>query len=109
MNWCRVALHVVEPDSASLHINKVSYRVGSAIVGSSIVGYELDDDINLSIGSVIYSTETQPYEGAYEADALFSQQVFLTKNKRMVENFTVNAINYTEAPNEYGTTVTIGG
>lgn len=90
MNWCRVALHVNETDSVSLHIGG-------------------DDAESLHIGADIYSVETQPYEGAYEADALFSQQVFLTKNKRMVDNFTVNAINYTEAPNEYGTTVTIGG
>lgn len=87
---CRVALHVTESDGALLH------------VGS-------DDAAALSIGGEIYSVETPPYEGAYVADALFSQQVFLTRNKRMVDDFTVNAINYTEAPNEYGTTVTIGG
>lgn len=109
MNWCRVSLHVAEHDSASLHIHRIGYRVGSAIVGSSIVGNELDDDIRLSIGSVIYSTETQPYEGAYEADALFREQLFPTANKRMLQDFAVHAINYTEAPNEYGTTVTIGG
>lgn len=109
MNWCRVALHVAEPSSVAMHIRRIRYRVGSAVVGSAIVGYEIDDDINLTIGSEIYSTETQPYEGAYEANALFSQQVFLTKNKRMVDDFTVHAINYTEAPNESGMTVTIGG
>lgn len=87
---CRVTLHVAESDGALLHVDS-------------------DNAAALSIGGEIYSVETQPYEGAYEADALFSQQVFLTKNKRMVDDFTVNAINYTEAPNEYGTTVTIGG
>lgn len=90
MNWCRVALHVAEPDGASLHVGG-------------------DDSESLHIGGEIYSVETPPYEGAYEANALFSEQLFMTKNKRMVDNFTVNAINYTEAPNEYGTTVTIGG
>lgn len=50
-----------------------------------------------------------PYEGAYEADALFSEQVFSTASKVMRNDFTVHAINYTEAPNESGITVTIGG
>lgn len=49
------------------------------------------------------------YAGPYEADALFSGQTFPTQAKTMARDFTVNAINYTEAPNEYGTTVTIGG
>ena len=50
-----------------------------------------------------------PYQGAYEASALFSEQVFPTALKTMSRDFTVHAINYTEAPNEYGTTLTIGG
>lgn len=49
------------------------------------------------------------YGGPYEADALFSEQMFATSEKIMRDNFTVHAINYTEAPNQYGTTVTIGG
>ena len=90
MNWCRVALHVAEADGASLHIGG-------------------DDAASLHIGSEIISVQTPPYEGAYEADALFREQLFPTANKRMLQDFTVHAINYTEAPNEYGTTVTIGG
>ena len=49
------------------------------------------------------------YTGAYEADALFSEQVFATQSKTMAHDFRVRAINYTEAPNDYGITVTIGG
>lgn len=49
------------------------------------------------------------YEGSYEANALFREQVFQTREKVMQDDFTVHAINYTEAPNDYGTTVTIGG
>lgn len=49
------------------------------------------------------------YDGSYEADALFSSQTFRTARKVMRENFLVHAINYTEAPNDFGTTVTIGG
>ncbi len=51
----------------------------------------------------------EDYMGPYEADALFSRQVFPTSQKAMREDFTVRAINYTEAPNESGVTVTIGG
>ena len=49
------------------------------------------------------------YQGSYEANALFSEQVFATSARVMRRDFTVHAINYTEAPNDYGTTVTIGG
>ena len=50
------------------------------------------------------------YTGAYEADALFSRQTFPTADKRMRSDFTVNAINYTEADNPSGgKTLTIGG
>ena len=49
------------------------------------------------------------YTGDYEADALFSEQVFQTKSMLMSDDFTVHAINYTEAPNDSGITVTIGG
>lgn len=87
---CRVTLHVAESDGALLHVDS-------------------DNAAALSIGGEIYSVETPPYEGAYEADALFREQLFPTANKRMLQDFAVHAINYTEAPNEYGTTVTIGG
>ena len=50
-----------------------------------------------------------PYTGAYEADALFREQVFPTALKTMRQDFLVHAINYTEAPNDSGVTVTIGG
>lgn len=65
--------------------------------------------VNLNIGAEIYGVETPPYEGSYEADALFREQVFPTNQKRMLDDFTVHAINYTEAPNDSGVTVTIGG
>lgn len=78
----------------------------------SSIHFPIDGDacVNLTIGAEIYSVETPPYEGAYEAGALFQNQVFQTRNKRMVNNFTVRAINYTEAQNDAGgVTVTIGG
>ena len=50
-----------------------------------------------------------PYAGDYEARALFSEQTFPTALKTMQQDFAVHAINYTEAPNDYGVTVTIGG
>lgn len=69
---------------------------------------ERDGPIKLHVGEH-FDSKSQPYEGEYEARALFSEQVFPTEEKRMLHDFTVHAINYTEAPNEYGTTVTIGG
>ena len=61
-------------------------------------------------GTLSMTSHSYPgYSGAYEADALFSEQVFATSHRVMMDDFTVHAINYTEAPNQYGTTVTIGG
>lgn len=57
----------------------------------------------------IITSEYPDYEGAYAADARFFEQVFPTNQRVMHDDFTVHAINYTEAPNQYGTTVTIGG
>lgn len=55
------------------------------------------------------ASEYPNYKGSYEAKALFADQVFRTGMKVMQEDFTVRAINYTEAPNDSGITVTIGG
>ena len=49
------------------------------------------------------------YEGDYEADARFTEQVFPTALRTMAYDFAVHAINYTEAPNGSGITLTIGG
>lgn len=78
---------------------------------SRIIHFHVDSGncIDLNIGGEIYGVEIPPYEGAYEANALFREQTFPTKQKRMLDDFTVHAINYTEAPNDFGTTVTIGG
>lgn len=76
------------------------------------VEWEPDGDHGRTWGTDEYlSTRAggEEYGGPYEASALFSEQVFPTEEKHMLHDFTVHAINYTEAPNEYGTTVTIGG
>ena len=66
-------------------------------------------DVQLDVDVPYIGGGLPPYDGSYEADALFSEQVFATKNKSMTDDFTVHAINSTEAPNDYGVTVTIGG
>lgn len=73
--------------------------------------------VTVEAESPSYSVETAsgmldggtPYTGSYEANALFADQVFPTAMKTMRDDFTVRAINYTEAPNDSGITVTIGG
>lgn len=57
----------------------------------------------------VVTADAEEYEGPYEADALFREQTFATQAKLMVRDFSVHAINYTEAPNDSGVTVTIGG
>jgi hypothetical protein len=70
-------------------------------------------DTSLEWGSDEYvrvvTSDADTYAGPYEADALFSEQVFSTQAKLMAHDFSVHAINYTEAPNDSGVTVTIGG
>ena len=70
---------------------------------------QVDSEIALRVGGQFYGTSLPEYEGSYEANALFSEQVFDTEQKAMTRDFVVHAINYTEAPNNYGVTVTIGG
>ena len=57
----------------------------------------------------VVTSDAETYAGPYEADALFREQVFATQAKLMTADFAVHAINYTEAPNDSGVTVTIGG
>lgn len=57
----------------------------------------------------VVTSDADTYAGPYEADAIFSEQVFATQAKLMTRDFNVHAINYTEAPNDSGVTVTIGG
>lgn len=57
----------------------------------------------------VVTSDADTYAGPYEADALFRGQTFATRAKLMTADFAVHAINYTEAPNESGVTVTIGG
>lgn len=76
--------------------------------------YELDvsdDSAEWSVEEYVRTRETDypEYDGLYSADARFTNQVFDTSEKVMRDDFTVHAINYTEAPNGSGITVTIGG
>ena len=80
--------------------------IGKLSGGGRIAGHLSGNRV---INGSVNISSIAPYTGAYEADALFTEQVFPTRNKRMTDDFTVHAINYTEAPNDWGTTVTIGG
>lgn len=90
MNDLCITLHVEPDEDATLHLDETA-------------------DLALTMSEQFVIGGGIPYTGAYEADALFREQVFDTKYKKMTDDFTVHAINYTEAPNAYGTTVTIGG
>ena len=57
----------------------------------------------------VHSTDYPDYEGPYEAFPRFPEQGFETSERVMHDDFTVHAIKYTEAPNDSGITVTIGG
>ena len=72
-------------------------------VGCNDVALDLAQSVEMHVNDWPY------YEGPYEADPRFIAQTFATERTQMLGDFRVNAINYTEAPNEYGTTVTIGG
>lgn len=72
-------------------------------VGESALEWGADEYVR------VVTSDADEYQGPYVADALFSAQTFATAAKYMTRDFRVNAINYTEAPNDSGITVTIGG
>ena len=80
--------------------------MGGAITAAEIAGTVAGAALT---GTVALASDVADYPGPYEASALFAAQSFGTAGKLMRKDFAVRAINYTEAPNEYGTTVTIGG
>ena len=47
------------------------------------------------------------YEGEYEIIPSFNDQLLETEDKLVLDNITVQAIPYSETPNDYGTTVSI--
>lgn len=53
-------------------------------------------------------SELEPYTGAYTVTPKMMEQRLATKQKRMTDDVTVQAIPYYEVSNESGTTVTIG-
>lgn len=85
------------------------YIIGKLAGEASYSGSISVSDSGTIVGTVAMPVAEKPYTGSYEADALFVEQVFHTKSRSMTDDFTVHAINYTEAPNDWGTTVTIGG
>lgn len=73
---------------------------------SAVISAEATIDVD--IGAKLFD-RSDFYSGSYAADALFHEQTFPTASKIMSRDFKVHAINYTEAPNSSGVTVTIGG
>lgn len=64
---------------------------------------------SIHVSSVV-SQETDYYEGSYELIPSENDQTLNVKNKTMMKDFTVKAIPYEEADNEFGgITVMIGG
>lgn len=100
-----MAIEIVAPTGEV----EVRDRSWEAVVSSEQFTLEVgsrNDEIEVTTGIIVGGV---PYAGSYEADALFSEQVFPTALKTMADDFTVHAINYTEAPNDSGITLTIGG
>lgn len=57
--------------------------------------------LSASVGTVFYS-DPNPYTGEYEANALFTEQVFETRSKLMTDDFTVHSIVQLEVDNSAG-------
>lgn len=81
--------------------------------GDAAIALRLDEDVGVGFAHdeyIRYLTSDMPdYEGAYSVTPRFSSQTLATTNRVMRDDVTVHAINYTEAPNDCGVTVTIGG
>ena len=82
----------------------------SAVISeeATIAAISTEAAIDVDIGAKMFD-RSDFYSGSYAADALFHEQTFPTASKIMSQDFKVHAINYTEAPNNSGVTVTIGG
>lgn len=61
-----------------------------------------------TVAPSVYSRAEQ-YLGDYDITPQAESQTFNTKNRRMNDDITIEAIPYYETSNEYGTTVIIGG
>lgn len=61
-----------------------------------------------TVAPSVYSRAEQ-YLGDYDITPQAESQTFNTKNRRMNDDITIEAIPYYETSNEYGITVTIGG
>lgn len=95
--------------SASVDGGITASRVEGRIFAASISGTLSSVSLTGEVVSGGDAVMPQTYSGPYEADARFDNQIFATGMRYMEKDFTVNAINYTEAPNDSGITVTIGG
>ena len=76
------------------------------VIDETVIEWQLDDDVGLTWGTDEY-VETrgaylEDYEGPYEANPTFSEQVFSTTEKVMTDDFTVNGILKLEVDNDAG-------
>lgn len=95
--------------SASIDGEMTASRVEGRIFAASVSGTLSIASLTGEVVSGGDAVMPPTYLGPYEADARFDDQTFATGMRYMAKDFTVNAINYTEAPNDSGITVTIGG
>lgn len=79
-----------------------SFDVAFSCDSSFDVSFAGASSFEVDFGVVTASSQLPEYEGPYEADALFSRQVFPTAHKSMRSDFTVNEIVMQEAPNQAG-------
>jgi len=70
--------------------------------------FQETDSLYADFNSVIeVDKDIDPYLGPYSAVPAVYDQVFATKQKTMMDDFTVEEIPYAETSNNYGTTVII--
>lgn len=100
-----MAVEIIAP-TGEVEVRGQSWEAVAVSEAYAVDAESEHSEVEVTTGIIVGGT---PYAGAYEVDARFAEQVLPTALKTMRDDLTVHAINYTEAPNEYGTTVTIGG
>lgn len=90
----------------------MEFNVEFSLLDAFDVAFDSPSDFDTDFGALyeISPADTEVYRGAYSVEPDFTEQVLATKNKMLIDDVTVNAIEVQRVSNTSGgKTVYIGG